>query len=149
MLKTKVMPKRITRLGIERHSDFAMVLYIFKHNENILQEINNNFIEILSLILRYRPAQNRGWCQKNRRVSESSDNLTSWKSYTPLNTRKIHHQKWTKTFQSYWVQSWGIIKLGIKVNVKKTDKSRNRTSFWPPAGKIHPLKQWKNITRNE
>ena len=39
--------------------------------------------------------------------------------------------------------------LEIMVYVKKTEESRNWTIIWPPAGNIHPKKQWKYIHRNE
>ena len=55
------MSKKRTYLGMERQSELQKVLYMFRNNENTLSEINNNFLEVLSQILKYQHAQNQGY----------------------------------------------------------------------------------------
>ena len=64
MLKTKVMLKKQTSLGIERQSDFPMVLYILKNDVNKFLEIISNFLEVLSPILKYHHGQKQGYVKK-------------------------------------------------------------------------------------
>ena len=77
MLKTNVISKKQTRLGIERQSDLPEALYILKNNKNTFADINNNLLEVLGSILTYHHARNQSLCQKNRKVSPLNDNLTS------------------------------------------------------------------------
>ena len=90
MFKTRVLSKNQSSLGDERQSNLTQVLYILRNNANTFSEIKNNFLEVLGSNLRHHHAQNQGYVKKNREVSESSDNLTSRRSYTPLNTMRIH-----------------------------------------------------------
>ena len=61
MLETRVISKKQTSLGDERQSDFHEILYILRNNVNTSSEIINSFLEVLSLILRYHHAQNKGY----------------------------------------------------------------------------------------
>ena len=58
------MSKKKASFGIERQSDLPEVSYILRNNENTLSEMNNNFLEILSQILKYPHAQNLGYVEK-------------------------------------------------------------------------------------
>ena len=60
MLKTKIMSKKLTSLGIERQSDLLQVIFIFRINENKFTEIKSNFVDVFSPILRYHLAHNQG-----------------------------------------------------------------------------------------
>ena len=64
MLKTKVMSKKPTILGIEWKSDLPEVLYILENEDNTFLGINNNFLEVLGPFLRYYHAQNQGYVKK-------------------------------------------------------------------------------------
>ena len=64
MLKTKVMSKKQTNLWIERQYDLLEVLFILKNTNNTFPEMNNKFLGLLSLILRYYHAQNQGYAEK-------------------------------------------------------------------------------------
>ena len=67
MLKTEVMTKKQTGLEVERNSDLQKVSCILENNENTFREINNNFLEVISPILRYHHNQNRGYVGKTNK----------------------------------------------------------------------------------
>ena len=234
--------------GDETQSDLSEVSYLIGNNEITSSKINNNFLETLSLILRYQYAKNKGYikntdksriwttiwspadnilrnkqqfpggtqsntevsscskprlfknadksrnwtticshagiihpwkkwkyiirnkqklpigiksnpevsscsrprsCQKNRQVLELNDNPTSWRYYTSSNTIWIHSQEYTTSSMRCPVQSWVIIMLKTKIMSRKTDESQNWVKIWPPAGIIHPKKQWRYILKNK
>ena len=56
--------EKLMSLIIERQSDLLQVLYILRNNENTLSEITNNFLEVLSPILKYHYAPNGGYVKK-------------------------------------------------------------------------------------
>ena len=60
--------KNPTILRSERQSGLAEVMTILKNNENSPPEINYNFSEVLSPILRYHHAQNQGFVKKKQMI---------------------------------------------------------------------------------
>ena len=65
MLKTEIMSRKHTILGIEQFSGLLDVSYILKNEDNTFSGMNNKFLEVLSPILRYHHAQNQGYVKKN------------------------------------------------------------------------------------
>ena len=53
MLKINIVSKKQTSPRIERRSDLLDVLNIPNINENTFPEINDNFLEVLSSVVRY------------------------------------------------------------------------------------------------
>ena len=64
MLTTKVMSKKHTILGGVKYYDLLEVLYILRNEDNTFLGMNNKFLGVLSLILRYYLAQNKGYVKK-------------------------------------------------------------------------------------
>ena len=58
--QNRVYVIRQTSLEIERQSHLPEVIYILRKREYTYPKITNNFLELLSPILRYHHAQNQG-----------------------------------------------------------------------------------------